>query len=72
MVNAVVAIHPWAEPLLKVHCVKYGICAFPRYDKCPVQRYCANPEVVRDAIEYAWATSNHVAAPRANSKGMTM
>lgn len=72
MVAAVLEIHPWAQPLLEVHCVKYGICAFPRYDKCPVQIFCINPEVVRDSIRHAWEINQHVANPVANKDGMTM
>jgi thymidylate synthase ThyX len=72
MVKAVLAIHPWAEPLLKVHCVKYGVCAFPRYKDCPVQRHCTDPSLMQATIENAWSESNHVAAPKADSKGFTM
>lgn len=72
MVEKVLEIHPWAAPLLKVHCVKYGICAFPRYDKCPVQEYCLKPESVRVAVETAWEENQHVANPVANKDGMTM
>jgi len=71
MVEQVLAIHPWTEPLLKVHCVKYGICAFPRYEKCPVQKYCANPEDVREVVEAAWKEFDHVANPVAKD-GRTM
>lgn len=72
MAKAIIKIHPWAAPLLKVHCVKYSICAFPRYDKCPVQRYCAKAQDRGGMIEAAWKKSNHVAAPKADDKGMTM
>jgi len=72
MVDQVLEFHPWAEPLLKVHCIKYGICAFPRYDKCPVQKFCLKPETVRPVIEDAWIKNQHVANPVANKDGMTM
>lgn len=29
----VLAVHPWAEPLLQVSCVATGQCAFPRYGR---------------------------------------
>lgn len=72
MVDAVLSIHPWAKPLLEVHCVKYAVCAFPRYDKCPVQEYCIDPTVFREGIRCAWENNQHVANPVANKDGMTM
>jgi flavin-dependent thymidylate synthase len=38
MRELVIEVHPWAEPLLQVHCVALGTCAFPRWGKaeCPV------------------------------------
>lgn len=72
MVAEVLCIHPWAAPLLKVYCVKYGICAFPRYNKCPIQAYCYKPEKIRNTIEAQWGKHNHVANPVANKDGMTM
>lgn len=71
MVEAVLKIHPWAAPLLKVHCVKYGTCAFPRYNKCPVQKHCLDPKDVREQIQEAWDTTYHVANPVAKN-GVTM
>ncbi|MCP3685787.1 MAG: FAD-dependent thymidylate synthase [bacterium] len=66
-------IHPWAAPLLQVYCVKYGICAFPRYDKCPVQAYCFKlDDRGRNTIKTKWLDTDHVANPVANKNGMTM
>lgn len=31
MRTLILAIHPWAAPLLEVHCVATGTCAFPRW-----------------------------------------
>jgi flavin-dependent thymidylate synthase len=31
MRDAVLAVHPWADPLLQVHCAATGTCAFPRW-----------------------------------------
>lgn len=72
MVSAVLGVHPWAEPLLGVHCVKYGVCAFPRYKKCPVQKFCFDPSLIRESIKEEWGTAQHVANPVANKDGMTM
>ncbi len=72
MVEKILEVHPWAEPLLKVHCIKYGVCAFPRYTECPIQQYCFKPESIRDRIQYEWQNCTHQAAPKADEKGMTM
>lgn len=72
MVATVLDIHPWAAQLLRVYCIKTGICYFPRYKKCPVQQYCFDPRAVRSGIELAWNTYTHVANPVANKDGMTM
>jgi thymidylate synthase ThyX len=72
MVKEVLAIHPWAEPLLKPHCVKLGVCAFPRYTKCPVQKFTLKlTEKQQVALEDAWATTIHEAVPVVKN-GVTM
>lgn len=73
MVAKVLQIHPWAQPLLEVHCVKYGICAFPRYTKCPVQAFTWKMgSDFQSAIRDQWESNQHVANPVANKSGMTM
>lgn len=72
MVSKVLEIHPWAEPLLRVYCVKTGLCYFPRYTKCPVQKYCANVSNHLPKIKKAWEECQHVANPVANKEGFTM
>lgn len=72
MVKAILAIHPWADTLLKPHCVRTATCAFPRYTKCPVQAFCIKPWEFRDKIEEVWSRSTHVAAPKVNKNGGTM
>lgn len=80
MVDEVLKIHPWAEPLLRVYCGKYGICAFPRYDKCPIAENTYNVkhqgqlsyDEVLDNIMEVWEKTQHVANPVANKDGMTM
>ena len=39
MKKRVVEVHPWADAFMEVFCVNHGTCAFPRYDKCPIQKY---------------------------------
>lgn len=36
MRSLVLEVHPWAEPLLQVHCVATGTCAFPRWGSAVV------------------------------------
>lgn len=37
----VVAVHPWTEPFIRVHCAWHGVCAFPTLPttECPVKRH---------------------------------
>jgi len=72
MVAQILTVHPWAKPLLEVYCVTHGICAFPRYKKCPVQKYCFDPKLIQPEIRNAWEKTRHVANPRVNKDGMTM
>lgn len=71
MVQAVLEKHPWAAPLLTVHCVRLGVCAFPRYTKCPVQKFTIPADHNRAQIEKIWKASNHVANP-VTKNGKTM
>lgn len=73
MVAEVLKIHPWAEPLLTVFCVRTGLCYFPRYDKCPVQKYTINEYANhwKPLIHEAWEKNQHVANPVAKD-GKTM
>lgn len=72
MVRRVVEVHPWAEDFLQVACVWSGVCVFPRYTQCPVQKHTlqATPEVI-ETIRQAWAETTHVANPVAKN-GRTM
>jgi len=72
MVSEIIKVHPWFRPLLEVHCVKTGICQFPNYKKCPVQRYTIQiDDYQKNNIRRAWKESNHVANPVAKD-GKTM
>jgi len=73
IVQEILRVHPWAEPLLKVYCVKTGLCAFPRYTKCPVKRFTIEiSDSVKNNIEQAWVESTHVANPKPDKNGFTM
>lgn len=72
MVDEIVKVHPWAEDFIKVHCAWYGVCAFPRYDKCPIQKYTLMPnETDKKEIEVRWGETSHEAVPVVNN-GKTM
>lgn len=43
--DAVLIVHPWAEPLLQVTCAKTGICAFPNYIECPLAEFTYNNKI---------------------------
>lgn len=40
----VIEVHPWAEPFLRVHCARNGVCAFPHYKECPIKGGIFNPD----------------------------
>lgn len=42
--KAVIAVHYWAEPALRVACAQHGVCAFPSYSGCPIKDGVFNPE----------------------------
>lgn len=37
MRKEVIAVHPWAEPFIRVACAATGVCAFPNYHECPIK-----------------------------------
>jgi flavin-dependent thymidylate synthase len=75
MKAAVVEVHPWAEPFIRVACAQNGVCVFPRYDKCPIQPLTYNAEPGHaarlQAIAEAAAATTHAAEPVATA-GRTM
>jgi thymidylate synthase ThyX len=70
IVDSVVAVHPWAERYLKVYCVWYGSCAFPRYTECPMQTNCFKPD--REDLQAKFDQIEHEAAPVLVQNGRTM
>lgn len=44
---AVIEVHPWAEPFIRVHCAALGVCAFPNYTECPIKGPVFNPDTGR-------------------------
>jgi len=47
MRDAVLAVHPWAEPFIRVHCAATGVCCFPNYTECPIKGPVFNPATGR-------------------------
>lgn len=72
MKEAIVAVHPFFDSFIEVHCVKTGICCFPNYKECPIQQYTIHiPQEHKDIIKDVWSNTNHVANPIAKD-GRTM
>ena len=63
MKAAVVEVHPWADSFLEVYCVKTGICCFPNYTECPVQKHCVVTDEAKPDIKHIWEVTEHVANP---------
>lgn len=72
MKAAVLEVHAWANKFIEVACVKTGICIFPNYRNCPVQKYtiCIS-DVQKNIIKDNWTKIQHVANPVAKD-GRTM
>ena len=41
---AVISVHPWAEPFIRVACAADGVCCFPNYMECPIKGGIFNPD----------------------------
>jgi flavin-dependent thymidylate synthase len=70
---AVLAVHPWADEFLEVHCVATGTCAFPDYGKksCPVYLPEMDNTSVREKAKAIFWSTRHEANPVAkNGKAM--
>lgn len=60
----VVGVHEWAEPFINVACVKTGVCIFPNYTECPIQKYTVIiSDQTKSMIKEKWENTNHVANP---------
>lgn len=61
----VLAVHPWAEEFIDVHCVATGTCAFPAYGKaeCPVYLPEMDNTAVRVAAKQKFWSLRYEAAP---------
>lgn len=41
---AILNVHPWASPFIRVHCAATGVCCFPNYAECPIKPGIFNPD----------------------------
>ena len=71
MKAAVVEVHPWAEEFIQVACVNTGVCVFPRYTECPIQKWTYQDKGTRAVVKEAWEETRHEAVPVAKD-GRTM
>lgn len=60
----VLAVHPWTEPILRVHCAQHGTCLFPGYKECPLKVKGLIPKVDTDAILTEWENTQHEVQPQ--------
>jgi flavin-dependent thymidylate synthase len=67
MKAAVVEVHPWADDFIQVACVNTGVCVFPRYKECPIQKYTLNADPyfksATEEVKAAWEENRHEAVP---------
>jgi thymidylate synthase ThyX len=70
MKAAAVEVYPWVEDFLNVACANNGICIFPRYEQCPIQKFCHNApdwrkehNLVCSTIKAEHAKTTHEAKP---------
>lgn len=55
MRDEILKVHPWFEPVLRVHCGQYYNCIFPNYKECPVQEVLPKPHgSLKDEIMERW------------------
>lgn len=59
--KAILAVHPWADPFIRVACAKRGVCQFPNYTECPIKPGIFNPENGQ-----VWEDQKYIGAGRAN------
>ncbi len=73
MKEEVCRVHPYFADMIEVYCVKTGICCFPNYTECPVQKHTVKIyDSMKQKIRDVWASSDHVANPIVISEGKTM
>ena len=66
MREKVLEVHPWTDPVLQVHCVQHGSCAFPTYQDCPVKEagFCRRDPEEQYKIQRIWEDNRTEAKPK--------
>ena len=76
MREAVLQVHPWAEPFIRVACAADGVCCFPNYAECPIKPGIFNPEngerwdqlhrmpLTKSQIQELWQNTRFEAVPK--------
>ncbi len=56
MRDEILKVHPWFEPILRVHCGQHCTCIFPNFKECPIKGKVLPkmPESLRDEIMEKW------------------
>ncbi len=81
MRRAVIAVHPWTEPFIRVACAATGVCQFPNYMECPIKPPIFNPDTgmrwdgdalafpaTREQIQKHWEVTRFEAVPNQAKK----
>jgi flavin-dependent thymidylate synthase len=82
MRRLVIAIYPWTEPFIRVHCAAVGTCCFPNFAECPIKPPVFNPDTglrwdgdalsfpaTRDQIQSVWENTRFEAIPKEMKRG---
>lgn len=81
---AIIKVHPWAEPFIRVHCAATGVCCFPNYAECPIKPGIFDPDTgkvwpypdgsvdvapwTRQEIQILWERTKFEATPKGDQK----
>jgi len=74
MRDAIIEVHPWAEDFINVYCVNTGVCCFPRYTECPMQKHTVKIDalsIAKGNLKREFNRTRHEATPVAKN-GKTM
>lgn len=68
MRSETIKVHPWAEPVLQVNCVQYGVCKFPNFKECPLRTSGLVKDFDSAAIKKAWEGITLEVQPKGEKK----
>jgi flavin-dependent thymidylate synthase len=64
MKRIVLAVHPWAKPVLQVNCVQYGFCKFKNFKDCPMKTKGFIKDCDSEMLEKEWSKIDLVVQPK--------